>query len=235
MAAPRRVPTRWLPACWQVPAGWQWQELLGLGWQRCAAPAVSRCELGASRRRHEGRLAAGARCRACACGTAASSASSRGARRRRAGPPPPSRLARARRGCAGGRPVRACPVVAVGAGRAVTGAGGAGRAAPPIGTSSVGPAREDHGALDQVLQLADVARPVVARQRLHRLGRDRLDRLLHPPRELLREVAHQHRDVLAPLAQRRHVDREDVEPVEEVLRGTSARRPARRGRGWSRR
>ena len=32
--------------------------------------------------------------------------------------------------------------------------------------------REDHRALDQVLQLADVARPVVARQRVHRLRRE---------------------------------------------------------------
>ena len=37
------------------------------------------------------------------------------------------------------------------------------------------------------------------------------------------EPLDERRDVLAPLAQRRHVDREDVEPVEEVLRGT--RRP----------
>ena len=54
------------------------------------------------------------------------------------------------------------------------------------GTSSVGPGRQDHGALDAVLQLADVARPVVAASALQRLGRV-VSMPLHPPRELLRE------------------------------------------------
>ena len=37
------------------------------------------------------------------------------------------------------------------------------------------------------------------------------------PVELVEERLHQQRDVLAPLAQRRQLDGEDVEPVEEVL------------------
>ena len=42
--------------------------------------------------------------------------------------------------------------------------------------------------------------------------------LLAPlPEVPLDEVVHQDRDVLAPLAQRRQVDRDDVEPVEEVV------------------
>ena len=32
---------------------------------------------------------------------------------------------------------------------------------------------QDHGALDEVLQFADVARPVVADERVHRLGGNR--------------------------------------------------------------
>ena len=50
-----------------------------------------------------------------------------------------------------------------------------------------------------------------------RFGRDRLDRLVHPPRKLLCEVAHQHGDVLTAVPERRHMDWEHVQTVEEVL------------------
>ena len=36
-------------------------------------------------------------------------------------------------------------------------------------------------------------------------------------REALDEMLDQHRDVLAPLAQRRHLDRNDVEAIEQIL------------------
>ena len=73
------------------------------------------------------------------------------------------------------------------------------------------------GPLDVVLQLADVARPVVF---LQRRQRPRLD-VGHVAVVLLvvevEEVRDQLGDVLAPLAQRRQVDRHDVEPVVQVL------------------
>ena len=50
-----------------------------------------------------------------------------------------------------------------------------------------------------------------------------------------RRTPHQRRDVLAPLAQRRHGDREHVEPVEQILAERAVARPPARGRGsWRR-
>ena len=62
---------------------------------------------------------------------------------------------------------------------------------------------EDDRALDDVLQLADVARPGVARQGIHDRGRDGFDPPAHAAGELLGEMAHQSRDVVAALPQGR--------------------------------
>ena len=91
----------------------------------------------------------------CACATAASSASCPGGRRRRA-----DRRARrwSRAGCAGwprAPSPRACHPL--GGGRRSR------RRNSATGTCSDGPGGEDDGALDGVLELAHVARPVVAR------------------------------------------------------------------------
>ena len=48
-------------------------------------------------------------------------------------------------------------------------------------------------------------------------------------------MARQQRDVLAPLAQRRHPDRHDVEPIEQILAKPPGARSRRRARGWTRR
>ena len=74
----------------------------------------------------------------------------------------------------------------------------------------------------RVLELADVAGPVIAHQHVDRRRRDALDVLAVLARELLEEVVGQQQDVGLPLAQRRHEDREDVQPVVQVL----AERPA---------
>ena len=68
-----------------------------------------------------------------------------------------------------------------------------------------------------VLELADVARPVVPLQQLQRLARDAGHRLVHLLGVLREEVLGEQRDVLAPLAQRRQHDRDDVEAVVQVL------------------
>jgi hypothetical protein len=83
---------------------------------------------------------------------------------------------------------------------------------------------------NDVLQLANVSRPVIGLQRRQRLGRR-----LHRPyvvvlRVHLEEVLHQHRHVLTPIAQRRHHDVDDVEPViqilAELIRGDAIQEPA---------
>jgi hypothetical protein len=53
--------------------------------------------------------------------------------------------------------------------------------------------------------------------RCHRLIRDLFDRLTHRIAEFLDEGPGQHRDVLAPLPQRRHFDRKHVEPIKQIL------------------
>src|SRR6185369_4361132 len=75
----------------------------------------------------------------------------------------------------------------------------------------------EDGALELVGQLAHVAGKWVAgeeRQRLRRRSLDVLSNLRgHAPHEMARERGH----VLEPLAERRDADREDAEPVVEVL------------------
>ena len=75
---------------------------------------------------------------------------------------------------------------------------------------------DNHGALDRILQFANVAQPRLLLQVVHRYGRDPSDALVHGQRELADEVVDEHGDVLAAVAQRRQFDAEDVEPVKKV-------------------
>ena len=63
-------------------------------------------------------------------------------------------------------------------------------------------------ALDDVLELADVARPVVGFEQIHRLLREPVDVLAHLIAVFRQEVFRQQRNVFAALAQRRQVNRE---------------------------
>ena len=89
--------------------------------------------------------------------------------------------------------------------------------------------REDQRPLDDIAELADIARPVVRLERRHRLVRQRRRR--DPPlgREAGEEMVDQLGNVLAPLAQRREAHRHDVQPIVEVLAEAALRRfrPAR--------
>ena len=76
---------------------------------------------------------------------------------------------------------------------------------------------EDHRALDHVLHLAHVAGPAVVDQRVDRALAEAGDRLAVLLARPLHEPVHQQRDVVAPVAQGRHADREDVEAEIEVL------------------
>ena len=51
----------------------------------------------------------------------------------------------------------------------------------------------------------------------------------------LEEVIHQHRDVLAPLAQRRQRDRQHVQAVEQVFAELAVVPPSAADRAWCRR
>jgi hypothetical protein len=85
-----------------------------------------------------------------------------------------------------------------------------------LGTDHLRAAGDDQ-ALDDVFQLADVARPRVVAQQLGRVGGNLPHRravVLHEP---LEEGVDQERDVLAALAQRRHRQVDDVQAIEQIL------------------
>ncbi len=77
--------------------------------------------------------------------------------------------------------------------------------------------RQDHRPLDRVLQLANVAGPVVLLQPGQHAVVDPVDAPAGPMRVLLNEVLDQRRNVVAPLAQRRDLDRDHVEAIEQIL------------------
>ena len=77
--------------------------------------------------------------------------------------------------------------------------------------------RHHDRALDRVAQLAHVARPGIGVEGLPRLGVEALELLAVLLGELAQEGHGEQGDVVAPLAQGRHVDVDDVEPVVEVL------------------
>src|ERR1019366_2004154 len=86
-----------------------------------------------------------------------------------------------------------------------------------VGWQEERPARDDDAALEDVAQLAHVARPRVREEERHGLRRHALDRLFELDGELLEEAVHERRNVLLPVAQRRESQRDDVQPVEEIL------------------
>ncbi len=83
--------------------------------------------------------------------------------------------------------------------------------------------RENHGALDTVLELAHVAGPSIGDQRLDRRRRQHDCRLLHVAAEPIDEVPRQKRNVTGPVAQGRHGYRKHRQPEEQVLTETSGR------------
>src|ERR1700722_13732845 len=77
-------------------------------------------------------------------------------------------------------------------------------------------ARQDDGALDKVLKLANVSRPIRCGQLFQGGGRNGFDRFLHLPGESLNEVTHQQRNILPALTQGRYLNGENVQPVVEI-------------------
>src|SRR6266566_2910658 len=83
------------------------------------------------------------------------------------------------------------------------------RLAPPL--------TQHDGALDHVLELAHVARPVVGREPLQGLLLDIADGLPRLLCEAVDQVLDQDRNVVGAFAQRRQADGEDVQPIEQIL------------------
>ena len=76
---------------------------------------------------------------------------------------------------------------------------------------------QKHGPLNAVLQLPNVAGPVVCHQHVNGGRGDADDVLVVLPGVALHEIVGQEQNVGAPLPQRRDVDGEDVQPVIQVL------------------
>ena len=79
------------------------------------------------------------------------------------------------------------------------------------------PLSQQDGSFDRVLELPDIAGPVVSLQQLVGGRFESLDPLSELAREAADKELGELGDVLLPLAKRRHVDRHDVEAVVEVL------------------
>ncbi len=77
--------------------------------------------------------------------------------------------------------------------------------------------RQDHGALDRVLELAHVARPRVLVEQPSRLGVDAADVRAQARVVAREEVIDEERHVFAALAERGIMNGEDVDAIEEVL------------------
>ena len=77
--------------------------------------------------------------------------------------------------------------------------------------------REDHRALDRVLELTHVARPALRREVRERGIGEHHPTALGAQRGLLGEVTREQPDIARAIAQRRHLDRDDREPIIEIL------------------
>ena len=103
-----------------------------------------------------------------------------------------------------------------------------------VDVDAPGPAAFQHEPFGDVLELADVARPVVLRQVRHRLGADLRERPPVRVGERPEKVVEEQRHILAALPEGRHFDVHDVEPViqvfAEILGGDGVEQAPVRGR-----
>src|SRR4029079_7855683 len=76
---------------------------------------------------------------------------------------------------------------------------------------------DEHRALDAVFKLTHIARPVISRQHINRRSRNTLDILVMLTSEFFKEMIRKQQHIRLSLPDRRHEDRKDVEPVEEVF------------------
>src|SRR5258706_5087068 len=84
------------------------------------------------------------------------------------------------------------------------------------------PVAHDDGALDGLTKLADVARPVLGLEPLHRPRRNDVDVAVIDLRGHAEKVQRQPRDIGAAFTQRRELDCDQVQPIEQILTKLSA-------------
>src|SRR3954451_21896459 len=77
-------------------------------------------------------------------------------------------------------------------------------------------AAENHDALDDVLQFANVSGPRITNEQAHHVRRNRVDRLAQTPTEQLDKVANKQRDVFRALTQRGYSNGKHVKPIVKV-------------------
>src|ERR1700734_4165158 len=80
-----------------------------------------------------------------------------------------------------------------------------------------GTERQNHGALNEILQFPDIAWPRVAHHTFHGCCWNGFDLPVELLRVLVSVVPGQMRNVLGPVAQRRNGDRKDAQPVKEIV------------------
>src|SRR5262249_60451258 len=85
--------------------------------------------------------------------------------------------------------------------------------------------------LDGVLELPHVSRPFVCEQRPVGLGGERGGWPLQPVRGFRQEVLDQRREVTPPIAQRWKRDRDDIQPIIEILTERALADPVLEGLG----
>jgi hypothetical protein len=78
------------------------------------------------------------------------------------------------------------------------------------------PSAEDYKSLGDILQLTNIAWPRIGLAQPERIFVDLADLLARHLRVVLHEVLDQHRNVFLAVPKRRHVDGENIQPVEEV-------------------
>src|SRR5437899_260655 len=86
-----------------------------------------------------------------------------------------------------------------------------------VGNLELRTMRQQERALDDVLELAHVARPAMTRERTARFGADPLRRQPHRASASDHEGLGERQDLPRSLAQRRHTERDSAEPEVEVL------------------
>src|SRR6185437_12171351 len=84
-------------------------------------------------------------------------------------------------------------------------------------------AGEDDRSLDRVLQLADITRPIVSLQQVDGFRREAGNFFADLLRRMCSEAKGEQRNVVAALAQRRKANRDDAQPIVEILAEVAGR------------
>ena len=79
-----------------------------------------------------------------------------------------------------------------------------------------------HGPLQRVLELAHVAGPIIGHDDLEALARQRFRRLAALAGDVLEKRRHEDGNVFAPIAQRRKIDVDHVQPIVEIAAEAAA-------------